>query len=55
MNLSHTVQLTPCDDYRHAIAPSHALEWTDLKETTLCPACRAAVTPVVQVPSAPYF
>jgi archaemetzincin len=53
--LGHTVSLTHCDDYRCAMAPSHAVEWIDLKESTLCGACQAAVTPAVQVPSAPYF
>ena len=41
--LGHTLNLTHCDDYRCAMAPSHAVEWIDLKETTLCTACRNAV------------
>jgi archaemetzincin len=53
--LGHTVNLTHCDDYRCAMAPSHAVEWIDLKERTLCSACRAVVTPVAQVPLTPYF
>jgi archaemetzincin len=53
--LGHTVHLTHCDDYRCAMAPSHAVEWIDLKESTLCSACRAVVTPVAHVPSEPYF
>ena len=38
--LGHTFDLTHCDDYRCAMAPSHAVEWIDLKESTLCDACR---------------
>jgi predicted Zn-dependent protease len=34
------------------MAPSHAVEWIDLKERTLCTACRAAVTPATKVSSA---
>jgi len=33
------------------MASSHAVEWIDLKESTLCAACRAAITPT-QVQSA---
>ena len=47
--LGHTLNLTHCDDYRCAMASSHAVEWIDLKESTLCAACRAAVTPMTQV------
>lgn len=37
--LGHTLNLTHCDDYRCAMAPSHAVEWIDLKGGTLCAAC----------------
>lgn len=47
--LGHTLSLTHCDDYRCVMASSHAVEWIDLKESTLCSACRAAVTPMTQV------
>jgi archaemetzincin len=53
--LGHTVSLTHCEDYRCAMAPSHAVEWIDLKESRLCAACRTVVTPVKQVPLTPYF
>jgi archaemetzincin len=53
--LGHTVSLTHCDDYRCAMAPSHAVEWIDLKERTLCTACRAVATPMKQASSAPFF
>ena len=47
--LGHTLSLTHCDDYRCVMASSHAVEWIDLKESRLCPACRAAVMPMAQV------
>jgi archaemetzincin len=37
--LGHTLELTHCDDYSCAMAPSHAVEWIDLKSGTLCPNC----------------
>jgi archaemetzincin len=37
--LGHTLDLRHCEDYRCAMAPSHAVEWIDLKESGLCPAC----------------
>jgi len=53
--LGHTLNLTHCEDYTCAMAPSHAVEWIDLKESNLSTACRAAVTPVKQVPLAKFF
>lgn len=50
--LGHTLSLPHCDDYRCLMASSHAVEWIDLKESVLCEACRAAVTPRTLVPSA---
>jgi archaemetzincin len=41
--LGHTLNLTHCDDYRCAMASSHAVEWIDLKESELCPNCHALV------------
>ncbi len=41
--IGHTISLTHCDDYRCAMAPSHAVEWIDLKESWLCSACQARV------------
>jgi archaemetzincin len=41
--IGHTLDLTHCDDYRCAMAPSHAVEWIDLKETVLCPNCQGQV------------
>jgi len=37
--LGHTFNLTHCDDYRCAMAPSHAVEWIDLKDSALCSTC----------------
>jgi archaemetzincin len=53
--LGHTINLTHCEDYRCAMAPSHAVEWIDLKESTLCSACLGAVTPAPNIPSIPFF
>jgi len=44
--LGHTLQLTHCDDYQCAMAPSHGVEWMDLKLSELCPTCDAKVTMV---------
>jgi archaemetzincin len=41
--IGHTVNLTHCDDYRCAMAPSHAVEWIDLKESWLCAACHGRI------------
>jgi archaemetzincin len=53
--LGHTLDLTHCEDYRCAMAPSHAVEWIDLKESTLCPTCQAVATPITQAGSAQDF
>ena len=39
--VGHTFDLTHCEDYSCAMAPSHAVEWIDLKEATLCSSCQA--------------
>jgi archaemetzincin len=39
--LGHTMNLRHCDDYRCAMAPSHAVEWIDLKGSRFCPDCQA--------------
>src|SRR5579871_5156400 len=39
--LGHTLNLTHCEDYQCAMAPSHAVEWIDLKGSSLCKRCRA--------------
>ncbi len=39
--LGHTFRLRHCDDYRCVMAPSHSVEWVDLKGASLCPVCRS--------------
>jgi archaemetzincin len=39
--LGHTLDLHHCPDYRCAMASAHAVEWIDLRESTLCESCRA--------------
>ena len=51
--LGHTLNLTHCDDYRCAMASSHAVEWIDLKESTLCAPAAPRLTPVTAVPLTP--
>lgn len=41
--IGHTLALTHCQDYQCAMAPSHAVEWIDLKDVSLCETCRAQV------------
>ena len=41
--VGHTLDLTHCDDYQCAMAPSHAVEWIDLKDGVLCRACQSRV------------
>jgi archaemetzincin len=38
--IGHTLYLTHCDDYRCAMAPSHAVEWIDIKGAEFCNLCR---------------
>ena len=46
--VGHTLDLTHCRDYSCAMAPSHAVEWIDLKESALCGNCAARVMEVVE-------
>ncbi len=41
--LGHTLELTHCEDYRCAMAPSHSVEWIDLKEAKFCESCNETV------------
>lgn len=43
--LGHTFELSHCDDYRCAMAPSHAVEWIDVKTSSYCQTCRARILP----------
>ena len=44
--LGHTLGIAHCEDYNCVMAPSHAVEWIDLKKAALCEACRATVATV---------
>lgn len=37
--LGHTLSLTHCRDYQCAMAPSHAVEWIDIKDSGFCEDC----------------
>jgi len=45
--LGHTLRLTHCDDYHCAMAPSHAVEWIDIKDSGYCEDCLWRVTQTV--------
>ena len=49
--LGHTLNLTHCEDYRCVMASSHAVEWIDLKQSTLCADCLSAAMSPAQVQS----
>ncbi len=38
--LGHMLDLSHCEDYRCVMAPSHAVEWIDIKGSSFCGACR---------------
>ncbi len=46
--LGHTCHLTHCDDYSCVMASSHAVEWIDLKNLSLCAACEAQIAVCAQ-------
>ncbi len=45
--LGHTLRLTHCHDYQCAMAPSHAVEWIDIKDSGFCQDCLARALQVV--------
>lgn len=45
--LGHTLHLTHCDDFRCAMAASHAVEWIDIKDSGFCEDCLAKATQAV--------
>jgi len=45
--LGHTLRLTHCHDYQCAMAPSHAVEWIDIKDSGFCDDCLARALEVV--------
>jgi archaemetzincin len=42
--LGHTLPLAHCEDYQCVMAPSHGVEWIDLKTSQFCASCQVAVT-----------
>jgi archaemetzincin len=42
--LGHTLDLRHCQNYRCAMASSHAVEWVDLRESSFCEACRSQLS-----------
>jgi archaemetzincin len=48
--LGHTLDLRHCQDYRCVMASSHAVEWIDLRGSTLCDSCRCQVELKTAVP-----
>lgn len=42
--LGHTLDLHHCQNYRCAMSSAHAVEWIDLRESTLCEACRSQLS-----------
>jgi archaemetzincin len=44
--LGHTFTIPHCEDYECVMAPSHAVEWIDLKTARFCSACRSNLTVV---------
>jgi archaemetzincin len=53
--LGHTFNLVHCQDYRCAMASSHAVEWIDLREARLCNSCQSQVESRTVVPSRSIF
>jgi len=41
--LGHTFRLAHCEDYQCVMAPSHGVEWIDLKTSSFCNGCRTSV------------
>ena len=41
--VGHTINLTHCSDYSCAMAPSHAVEWIDIKDSLFCDTCRETI------------
>ena len=45
--LGHTLHLTHCQEYRCAMAPAHAVEYIDLKDSGFCEECLAKAVQMV--------
>lgn len=48
--LGHTLDLRHCEDYRCAMASSHAVEWIDLKDISLCASCNSRIANRIPAP-----
>ena len=53
--LGHTLDLRHCDDYRCVMASSHAVEFIDLKDPALCPACWQRTSSLLPMQRKPRF
>ncbi len=53
--LGHTLDLRHCEDYRCAMAASHAVEWIDLKDDGMCASCTERTTALLPVRKSPRF
>jgi len=49
--LGHTLHLPHCQDYRCVMASSHAVEWIDLRDHTMCESCQSQVESKASVTS----
>jgi archaemetzincin len=47
--LGHTFGLTHCEEFQCVMAPSHAVEWIDLKDHNFCPACRERLNSILKL------
>jgi len=45
--LGHTLRLTHCHAYQCAMAPAHAVEWIDIKDSGFCDDCLSRALQVV--------
>lgn len=50
--LGHTLDLRHCEDYRCAMASSHAVEWIDLRESSWCEVCQIKAQAMLATQSA---
>jgi archaemetzincin len=50
--LGHTLDLGHCQDYRCVMASSHAVEWIDLRQSSLCLDCRGRLESGARRPAA---
>lgn len=41
--LGHTLDLRHCQDYRCVMASAHAVEWIDLRESSMCDSCQRQI------------